>query len=88
MNLRRIRPERETNGWSRWIQPNMSNYILVCCYCGLAHRLQFKALRIIKRRKNGLTLVTAATGHLVRFRAQRAPAYTHRARKKKRKEQP
>lgn len=81
--LKRHRVERETDGWTRWVQPRMDNYILVCCDCGLAHRLQFKAFRIIKRRKDGLTRVAIAPGHLVRFRAQRAPAYTRKARKNK-----
>lgn len=87
MRLRQVRREREINGWSRWIQPRMDNYILVCCDCGLAHRMEFKAFRIIKRRKDGLTRVAPAPGHLVRFRAQRAPAYTRKARKNTRRHQ-
>lgn len=78
--MRRIRKERETNGWSRWIQPRMDNYIMVCCDCGLAHRLQFKTFKIVRRYANGMIAMEPVKRHAVRFRAQRAPAYTRRAR--------
>ena len=85
--MRRIRKERETNGWSRWIQPRMDNYIMVCCDCGLAHRLQFKAHRVVRRYANGYIKVAAARGHIVRYRAQRAPAYTRKIRARGGKEE-
>lgn len=31
------------DGWSKWIQPNMEEYRMMCCECGLVHDLQFRA---------------------------------------------
>ena len=44
MKLRRIHKEMTLTekDWTRWVRPRMENYILVCCDCGSAHRLQFK----------------------------------------------
>ena len=40
-------------GWSRWVPPVMSGYKMACCDCGLVHDMQFKAVRVTKREKDG-----------------------------------
>lgn len=43
MNLKKIRKEHEgKDGWSRWVQPVRRGYVLVCCDCGLAHKMDFR----------------------------------------------
>lgn len=84
--LKRIRPEKEgANGWSRWVRPVMSDYIMVCCDCGLAHRMQFVAVKVNKRWKDGRWNgdVMHSRTYRVMFRAQRAPRYTARQRRSK-----
>lgn len=68
MKHKRIHTEKEVaGGWSRWVQPVMTGYLLACCDCSLVHRLNF---RLYKGR--------------IQFKAQRAPAYTLRERKRRR----
>lgn len=92
MKLKTIKVEREASspGWSKWISPDPRNYIMVCCDCGLAHRLQFYATRVDKRYATGrFTYKVLNRRHFgVLFRAQRAEAYTKQARKKVRQWQP
>jgi hypothetical protein len=42
------------DGWSDWVQPAMSGYLLKCCNCDLVHEVEFVALRVVKRRADGL----------------------------------
>lgn len=30
------------DGWSRWVYPDMENYKMACCDCGLVHDMQFR----------------------------------------------
>lgn len=84
--MKKIHVERELkNGWTRWVQPQMRGYIMSCCDCGLAHRLIFRVRKITKKRKNGYDFSVPAKGHIVQFKAQRAPAYTKRDRRKARR---
>lgn len=53
-----------------WIQPRHKKFYLVCCDCGLVHRMRF---RIVKRRSDGR--------RRVQFTATRAPRLTARLRK-------
>lgn len=53
-------------GFSRWVQPRMRKYFLVCCDCDLVHEMQFRVVGIKKLK--------------VQFRARRAEGYTRRER--------
>lgn len=78
MKAKRMRQEHAVGarGFSRWVQPQMSKYLLACCDCGLVHEMQFRiAAGPVKGRQSGQTM------H-VQFRARRAPAYTVRERKR------
>lgn len=57
------------DGWSDWVQPRHSRYLLKCCDCGLVHVMQF---RVVKAQK-GSRFVDAnkQTSGLVIFRARR-----------------
>lgn len=84
MKLRRIHQETEgASGFTRWVRPVMENYIMVCCDCGLAHRLQFKVGRVSGGNVKGrYTLdLLPSTKYRVMFRAQRAPRYTRKERR-------
>lgn len=41
------------NGWCRWVPVKMRGYKLACCDCGLVHDTQFKAVRVIKKHRDG-----------------------------------
>lgn len=80
---RKVRVEYEVaNGWSRWVQPVMANYIMVCCDCGLAHRMKFRVMKVTKVRKDGTKESVKVRGHIVQFKAKRAPRYTSVQRRK------
>ena len=82
--MKKVRVERELeNGWTRWVQPEMRGYIMSCCDCGLAHRIIFQVRKLTKKGKDGYVLSVPVKGHIVHFKAQRAPAYTKRNRRKK-----
>lgn len=59
-------------GFSRWVQPRMSKYLLACCDCSLIHEMQF---RVLTRKYDGK--------QIVQFRARRAERYTARERKRR-----
>ena len=44
MKAKRFRIEKETNrqGWTRWVQPYMPQYLMACCDCGLVHEMRFR----------------------------------------------
>ena len=50
-----------------WVQPNMREYKMACCDCGLIHRMQF---RIVKGKKVQLRAWrdNRATGQYRRYR--------------------
>ena len=83
---KRIRPEKGhgARGWSRWVHPTMTGYLLACCDCGLIHEMQFKAGARGPERANGTyrwaDLPRPKYG--VKFRARRAEQYTAREREK------
>lgn len=82
MSLKRMRVEREgKNGWSRWVQPVMRNYIMACCDCGLAHRMEFRVIRVEKKYADGRIVGKKVKGHIIHFRAKRAKRYTEKNRK-------
>lgn len=58
-----------------WIQPRMRNYFLMCCDCGLTHRMDFR----IVRKPNGTQRVQFRAFHDARGTANSRRA--HRARK-------
>ena len=81
--MKRMHPEREgKNGWSRWVRPVQSNYMLACCDCGLVHRMQFVVVKVDRRWKDGRWNgdVLSSRYYRVMFRAQRAPRYTAKQR--------
>lgn len=69
---RRFRQEYSSGprGFSRWVQPNPSKYLMSCCDCNLVHEMQFRIL----------TAKTTGKQH-VQFRARRAPRLTAQQRK-------
>ena len=86
--MRRVRKETTLTeqGWTRWVRPVMHNYIMVCCDCGLAHRMQFKVGLVSSGnpRTGAYRLRLLPDSEFrVMFRAQRAPRYTAMARRKK-----
>ena len=41
--MKRMHPEKERdNGWTRWVQPVRTGYLMACCDCGLVHRMNFR----------------------------------------------
>jgi len=42
--LSRFRTENAVTakGWTRWVQPRPSRYLMKCCDCGLVHEMQFR----------------------------------------------
>ena len=81
MKVKRFRQETAVGprGFSRWVQPQMGKYLLVCCDCDLVHEMQF---RIAAGKVRGLN---AGQSMHVQFRVRRAEAYTKRGRAKKRR---
>lgn len=46
MKHKRIHVEKERkDGWSRWVQPVTTGYLLACCDCSLVHRLNFRVYK-------------------------------------------
>lgn len=68
------------------ISPTMNRtYKMMCCDCGLVHKLRFKVVRVTGRKKGGYWWGVPAKGHKVVFRAwrdNRATALTRRQRKR------
>lgn len=64
-------------GFSKWVQPRMSKYLMACCDCGLVHEMKFRVRK-----------TTRGSEH-VQFKARRADGHTKRLRAKdaKRKKQ-
>ncbi len=60
--------EFDTPSPGEWVQPVPRGYLLKCCDCGLVHRLDFRVLRLNKRR-NRMTIQGSA--YKVQFRAYR-----------------
>lgn len=57
-----------------WQQPIPKGYTMVCCDCGLVHRIDFRVVKVIKTYKNGSMLVETVPSNKYRaqFRARRA----------------
>lgn len=46
--------EKEKNGgWSDWLAPVLKRYRMACCDCGLVHDIDFRVVRVTKRKKRG-----------------------------------
>lgn len=53
--MKRRRTEKMTegaNGWTEWRAPQMLDYRLVCCDCGLTHDFEFKVVAQTRRENN------------------------------------
>jgi Zn-finger protein len=45
----------DEDGWSDWISPKMTGYLMQCCDCGLIHEIDFKVVKYIgERQTNGM----------------------------------
>ena len=78
MSLQHVHTEKQRpSGFTRWIRPRMENYIMRCCGCGLAHRMQFKVGRVVSGNVRGYysMILLPSTRFRVMFRVQRAPRY-------------
>ena len=82
--MKRMRPEHGTGprGFSRWIRPTMEKYMMACCDCGLVHELQFHAVKVEARWKDGRWrgTILPRRSYQVMFRARRAARYTAKQR--------
>lgn len=68
------------------VSPRMRGYRMMCCDCGLVHRLNFRVVRVTSRKSGGYWFGERVTGHKVTFTAyrdERATAATRRRRKRK-----
>ena len=78
-----IAVERE-DGWSDWIAPQMKDYKLVCCDCGLVHRINFHVRQVVKHKKNGVFTHKEPKGEMaVFFQAARDDRSTGQKRRNK-----
>lgn len=66
--------------WTEWIAPRMKLYRMGCCDCGLVHDMQFKILRVTKRKSGGWFDGDKAPGHRVLVRVKRNNRSTARMR--------
>lgn len=75
------------NGWCRWVPVRMRGYEMACCDCGLVHTMQFKAVRVTKKRKDGSwDYENLSHGKFrVMLRAKRNPRSTGQLRRHKKK---
>ncbi len=64
-----------------WIQPVRSGYKMMCCDCGLVHKMDFR--HVVKVRKD---MVLPTRGGKVQFRAWRDEAATAAARRERAKD--
>lgn len=73
------------DGWSDWIIPQMSDYRMACCDCGLVHRVQFRVHMVTKRNRDGSFHKTIVRGRQfgVEMRAGRDNRATANMRRKK-----
>lgn len=55
MKRRRRYPQvfQESDGWSEWINPQMDDYRMACCDCGLVHKMQFRVFVKTKDNPDG-----------------------------------
>lgn len=79
MKVRKFRTEKAVGprGFSRWIQPNMRQYLMQCCDCGLVHEIQF---RIAAGNLAGDAKTGGQKMHVL-MRVRRAVRHTAQARK-------
>ena len=70
-----------------WVSPRMNQqYRMMCCDCGLVHRLRFVVFKLKKRMKRGYWEGKRVNGYKIMFAAYRdvaATAATRRQRKRK-----
>jgi hypothetical protein len=48
------------NGWSWWQHPKMKGYKMQCCDCGLVHEVEFRVVKVIKRKQWGWKILEKA----------------------------
>lgn len=65
--------KQENGGWSDWICPKPSGYLMKCCDCGLVHELDFKAFveANLNKRKKTFEIVELPLPIRAMFRARR-----------------
>lgn len=44
--------ETKPREWTGWIAPNMASYKMACCDCGLVHEIEFRAARVMSRKRD------------------------------------
>lgn len=71
------------NGWTRWEFPVMTGYLLACCDCGLVHKMEFVAIKIKSRRKDGRFTYRSLPKNLYQFKMRAARAVQHTAKLRK-----
>lgn len=49
MKIKTIKRAKNSN-WTNWQKPVMTNYALACCDCGLVHRVNFRCIKIEKKK--------------------------------------
>jgi hypothetical protein len=60
----------DEDGWSEWLHPIPPSFFSQCCDCGLIHELEFQ---IVPRDENRALNPGEDDGHVIIFRARRAP---------------
>lgn len=60
VNIKSVKVKRD--GWSWWQHPKMIGYKMQCCDCGLIHEVQFRVVKVIKRKRWGWKTFEAAGG--------------------------
>ena len=73
--------------FSDWIQPDMTNYKMACCDCGLVHDMEFKVVEVVKDLGNGFKELKEVGNSklIVHFRAKRNNRSTGQLRRNKNK---
>jgi len=51
----------KNDGWTTWQHPKMTGYLMQCCDCNLIHEVQFKVVKITKRKRWGWKEMENAT---------------------------
>lgn len=75
------------DGFSKWIPPAMKGYRLICCDCGLSHEMEFRVVKVTRRKGEEWWWKNTKPGaYRVLFRAarhNRSTAAVRRERKKR-----
>ena len=84
---RMYEPAAGKDGWTDWQTPVMRGYRLGCCDCGLVHDIDFRVVRIVRRRRNGVKEgeVLSSKDYQIGFRVRRNERSTGQVRRHIRK---